>query len=100
MAVVLRCVFGVPRIRLLPSALAVLVVIAGAQVLSARSAAAADCPDERADAPAAAVTAKACAKPVEVASVFGYTSGINDVPPGYRVRFDDGLTAVIEIPRL
>src|SRR5439155_8341471 len=100
MAAVSRRVFGMPGFRWLLPAVAAVTMVAGVQMLLVRPARAADCPDERADAPAAAATAKACAKPVEVASVRGESARTFANPDGsktlemsavpQRVRRPDG----------
>jgi hypothetical protein len=38
--------------------------------------------------------------PVDLAAVYGFTEFLEDIPPGFRLRFDDGFTAIIEIPEL
>src|SRR5439155_16072714 len=84
MAAVSRRVFGMPGFRWLLPAVAAVTMVAGVQMLLVRPARAADCPDERADAPAAAVTAAACAKPVEVASVRGESARTFANPDGSK----------------
>lgn len=36
---------------------------------------------------------------VDVAAIYGYTEHEDAIPPGYRVRFDDGFTMILEIPQ-
>ena len=37
---------------------------------------------------------------VDLAAIYAYTESLDTIPPSYRVRFDDGVTVVLEIPRL